>query len=83
MIIQRHAEAVLAHLCHRVEEKMTIREAADYLNISYAYMLKLLGEGLKLDGIIEYKLKRDAERRNKLDELIAMTEKMGGYAELK
>lgn len=70
---------------------MTVQEAADVLNVSYEWILHLLIRGelvyadideehyINRESVMEYKNIRDQERRQGLDELISLTEEIGGY----
>jgi excisionase family DNA binding protein len=70
---------------------MTTQQAADLLNLSRQYLVRLLDDGkipydrtgkhrrLKIEDVLAYKQKRDRERDEKLDELTRLTEKLGGY----
>jgi excisionase family DNA binding protein len=74
---------------------MTTQQAADLLNVSRQYLVRLLDEGklpydrtgkhrrLKIEDVLAYKQKRDHEREEKLDELARLTEELGGYDEPK
>lgn len=74
---------------------MTTQQAADLLNVSRQYLVRLLDEGrlpydrtgkhrrLKIEDVLAYKQKRDHERDEKLDELARLTEELGGYDEPK
>jgi len=78
-----------------VGKEMTTQKAADMLNISRQYLVRLLQEGripytktgkhrrLRLDDVLAFRQQRDSERRAGLDELTKMSEEFGGYDELK
>lgn len=72
---------------------MTTQQAADVLNVSRQYLVRLLDDHqipyertgkhrrLKIEDVLAYKQKRDQERDRKLDELAKLTEEVGGYDE--
>ncbi|HWU91237.1 MAG TPA: helix-turn-helix domain-containing protein [Kofleriaceae bacterium] len=72
---------------------MTTQQAADLLNVSRQYLVRLLDDGkipydrtgkhrrLKIEDVLAYKQKRDLERDAKLDELAKLTDELGGYDE--
>ena len=72
---------------------MTTQQAADLLNVSRQYLVRLLDEGklpydrtgkhrrLKIEDVLAYKQRRDVERDAQLDELAKLTEEFGGYDE--
>ena len=74
---------------------MTTQQAADLLNVSRQYLVRLLDDGkipydrtgkhrrLKIEDVLAYKQKRDLERDEKLGELAKLTEELGGYDEPK
>jgi len=74
---------------------MTTQQAADLLNVSRQYLVRLLDDRkipydrtgkhrrLKIEDVLAYKQKRDLERDQKLDELAKLTEELGGYDEPK
>jgi excisionase family DNA binding protein len=77
-----------------VGKELTTQQAADLLNVSRQYVVRLLDEGripyaktgkhrrLHIDHVLAYRQRRDKERRAKLDELTALSEDLGGYPEL-
>jgi excisionase family DNA binding protein len=77
-----------------VHQELTTQQAADMLNVSRQYLVRLLDEGklpyhktgthrrLKLEDVLEYRRQRDGERRQSLAELSRMTQEFGGYPEL-
>jgi excisionase family DNA binding protein len=78
-----------------VGKELTTQQAADILNVSRQYLLRLLDEGklpytrvgthrrLKIEEVLAFKATRDAEREATLGELMALSEQIGGYGELK
>lgn len=74
-----------------VGARVTTQQAADLLNVSRQYLVRLLDEGripydrtgthrrLKIEDVLAYKQKRDRERDAGLDELTRLTEELGGY----
>ncbi|TMQ07808.1 MAG: helix-turn-helix domain-containing protein [Deltaproteobacteria bacterium] len=78
-----------------VGQELTTQQAADLLNVSRQYLIRLLDANelpftrtggkhrrLRIEHVLAYKAKRDREREEGLDELAAMTQEMGGYPEL-
>ena len=78
-----------------VGKELTTQQAADLLNISRQYLVRLLEHGkvpysktgkhrrLRIEDVLAYKDGRDRERKAQLDELASMSEEAGGYEELK
>jgi excisionase family DNA binding protein len=78
-----------------VGQEMTTQQAADLLNVSRQYLVRLLNEGripytktgkhrrLRIEDVLAFKEQRDRDRNAKLDELTQMSEEVGGYDELK
>lgn len=70
---------------------MTTQQAADLLNVSRQYLVRLLDAGelpydrtgkhrrLKIEDVLAYKQQRDLARDEKLDALAELTEELGGY----
>jgi excisionase family DNA binding protein len=78
-----------------VGQELTTQQAADLLNVSRQYLIRLLDAGslpfgrtdgghrrLRIEDVLAYKETRDREREKGLDDLAAMTQDMGGYPEL-
>jgi excisionase family DNA binding protein len=77
-----------------VGKEMTTQQAADLLNVSRQYLVRLLDEGriphtktgrhrrLRIEDVIAFKEQRDNERKASLDELTRLSEDFGGYPEL-
>jgi len=73
------------------EQEMTTQQAADILNVSRPYLIKLLEQGeipyikvgthrrIRHQDLISYKQQRDTKRSNLLDELIQESQDMGFY----
>ena len=73
--------------------ELTTRQAADILNVSRPFLVKLLDEGaipyikvgsdrrIRFKDLIIYQEQRDRKRRKLLDQLIEMTEEAGLYEE--
>ncbi len=71
--------------------EVTTQQAADLLNVSRQYLVRLLDEGripfrktgthrrLRIEDVIAFKETRDIERRAGLRELSRMSEEFGGY----
>jgi excisionase family DNA binding protein len=74
-----------------VGREVTTQQAADILNVSRQYLVRLLDEGriafrktgkhrrLRIEDVLAFKEGRDAERRAGLRKLSRMTEEFGGY----
>jgi excisionase family DNA binding protein len=79
-----------------VGREVTTQQAADLLNVSRQYLVRLLDERripfrktgkhrrLRIEDVLMFKEKRDKDRRAGLRELSQMTQELGGYdSELK
>jgi excisionase family DNA binding protein len=77
-----------------VDKEMTTQQAADLLNVSRQYLVRLLDENkikhtrinrhrrIRVEDVLEFKERRDRERRAGLKRLTEMSEDAGGYPEL-
>lgn len=73
------------------QKQLTTQEAADILNVSRPYLIKLLEAGelpfskvgthrrIQFEDLMEYKKKRDVERRKLLAEITQLSQEMGLY----
>ena len=73
------------------EQELTTQQAADILNVSRPYLIKLLDQGaiphtmtgshrrVRLDDLMVYKQRRDRERSEALDALVRLSEEFGLY----
>lgn len=78
-----------------VGKELTTQQAADILNVSRQYLVRLLDEGrllctrtgkhrrILVGDLLAFKQKRDRGRRKALDRLTQLSEEFGGYSELK
>lgn len=79
-----------------VGREVTTQQAADLLNVSRQYLVRLLDEGrvpfrkvgkhrrLRIEDVLSFKVTRDKDRRAGLRELSRLTQERGGYdAELR
>ncbi len=78
-----------------VGKEMTTQQAADLLNVSRQYLVRLLDDGripytktgkhrrLRVEDVLTFKEQRDRDRKAGLDELVRMSEEFGGYEELR
>jgi excisionase family DNA binding protein len=74
-----------------IGREVTTQQAADLLNVSRQYLVRLLDDGriafrktgkhrrLRIEDVLAFKQKRDKDRRAGLRELSRMTEEFGGY----
>ncbi len=77
-----------------VHKELTTQQAADILNISRQYLVRLLDDGkipfartgthrrIRFADVMTYKKERDRERAESLDELTRLSQEYGGYDEL-
>ena len=75
-------------------QELTTQQAADMLNVSRQYVVRLVNEGrlpctktgthrrLRVDDVLAFKTQRDREREAGLDHLTTLSEELGGYEEL-
>lgn len=74
------------------DRELTSQEAADILSVSRPHLIKLLSRGdipfhrvgthrrIKIEDVLAYRERRDAERKAALDELTRLSEELpGGY----
>jgi excisionase family DNA binding protein len=78
-----------------VGKEVTTQQAADLLNVSRQYLVRLLDADqlpytrigkhrrLRVEDVLSFKQKRDRERQSALDDLTNLSEELGGYDELK
>jgi excisionase family DNA binding protein len=94
LVLQR----IVPHLTHGravtivpINKEVTTQEAADILNVSRPYLVKLLEQGdipfikigahrrIRLDDLMEYKERRDTEQDKALAELTQLSQDLGLY----
>lgn len=78
-----------------VGRELTTQQAADLLNVSRQYLVRLLDQGripfsktgrhrrLRIEDVLAFKRDRDRARAHHLDDLVQLSEEVGGYDELK
>jgi excisionase family DNA binding protein len=78
-----------------VGQELTTQQAADILNVSRQYLVRLLDDGqmpftrtgkhrrLRIEDVLAFKKKRDQDREDRLAELTELSEELGGYEEHK
>jgi len=76
-----------------VDKELTTQEAADILNVSRPFLVKLLEKGeipfikvgthrrVRFNDLMEYKKRHDVERRHGLAELTQLSQELGLYEE--
>ncbi len=76
-----------------VHQELTTQEAADLLNVSRQYLVRLLEQGalpftrvgthrrIRFEDVLRYKRQRDAARRRGLKQLTRLSEELGLYEE--
>lgn len=74
-----------------VGKELTTQQAADLLNVSRQYLVRLLDEGripfrktgkhrrLRIEDVLAFGQKRDRDRRVGIRELSQLTQEFGGY----
>ena len=77
-----------------VGRELTTQQAADLLNVSRQYLVRLLDDRkipfrrtgkhrrLKIEDVLSFRTSRDRDRKAVLDELAGMSQEFGGYEEL-
>ncbi len=89
----QHTVKVVNTRWSRVQESLTTQEAADLLHVSRPYLIGLLDKGLipyyrlrshrriRLEDLLAFREKFDAERHAALDELSRLSQEAGLYDE--
>lgn len=77
-----------------VGKELTTQQAANILNVSRQYLVRILDDGhlpftktgrhrrVLVEDLLKYKVKRDKERKSSLAKLTKLSEEMDGYREL-
>jgi excisionase family DNA binding protein len=102
LVVPRPVVELIAHMLGQLAEgrgvsiipsfaELTTQQAADMLNVSRPYLIKLLEDGkipfhlvgrnrrITFQDLIEYKRRDDAQRRAAADELADLTQELGLY----
>ena len=102
LVVPRPVVELIAHMLGQLAEgrgvsvipsyaELTTQQAADMLNVSRPYLIKLLEDGkipfhlvgrnrrIRFQDLIEYKRRDDAQRRNAADEVADLTQELGLY----
>ncbi|PSR31227.1 MAG: excisionase [Sulfobacillus benefaciens] len=85
-LAQGHSVAILHY-----EEELTTQQAADLLQVSRPFLIKLLETGhiqyhlvgshrrIRMGDLMKYKQNRDRLRKNRINEMVRVSESMGLY----